>query len=558
MESNVKEARAESLASYYIRRVKTKLASGEYQMEPASCFCGSSDAIPMIERDRYGFDYRMGVCRKCGIMYANPRMTEESYAKFYNEEYRKIYEEDTDETAEDSFQSGLKQGAPLIELLEHFEIRPKIIFEIGCNTGAWLLPFKEKGAEVHGVDFNERRVWLGKSKGLDLSAGGIEELERIGKKADLIILHHVLEHFTDLERSIARIRNLLTPDGALYIGVPGLYAIDKNILFQNAHTFQFTAQTLTYVLECCGFSEVYSDEFITSIWRISDIRRSKDAIPREEIGNIVHFLTNDKIRIPKMRTVNKFPVAERREHIKQALSYGFPDIYTLLDSRKGREAVIIGGGPSVDLEVDKILSLIEDGAVVIAIERMYQWCIDNGIVPDYVVALDASDDVIESFSDLHPGVTHLLAVQCHSAIFDLLKGKNAYIFNTPQQGIDLATFWTENQYDAIGIINAGGSVTICSMSIAMYLGMKSMHIFGFDCHITSGNYAKNITGVGEIKSVFDVEIDGCIFTTTAPYLSFAQQFFELMAVAKAQGMVDRFRIYGDSMASHMTIENIRG
>jgi len=70
-------------AAYFIRRVKTKIASGEYATEQVPCFCGSTQSIPVTEKDRYGFDYAMVLCKDCGIMYATPRMTREAFQAFY-------------------------------------------------------------------------------------------------------------------------------------------------------------------------------------------------------------------------------------------------------------------------------------------------------------------------------------------------------------------------------------------------------------------------------------------------------------------------------------------
>lgn len=543
------------LPSFYIRQVKMKLASGIYHVEHVSCYCGEKDVLPVVRQDRYGFDYRMGMCKSCGILYANPRMTAETYQAFYDNEYRKIYD---DETTDDIFKNSIKTGETFMGFLDHFEIRPKVVFEIGCNTGAMLKPFHDAGIEAYGVDFNQERTAYGREQGLNLLTGGIEQLEVLGKKADLIILHHVLEHFLDLPGELTRIKALLSESGTLYVGVPGLYTTDRDILFQNAHAYQFTAATLAYVMETNGFDEIYCDEHIASLWQINDVTRSKKDVPKQELKQIWDHLFGERRRVPQIRTVNKFPVAERRENIRKALSLGFQNIHPLIDSHPGGDAVIIGGGPSVDGEVDKIIALVERGATVIAIERMYQWCLDHHIVPKYVVALDASEDVCESFHDTHPGVTHLVSVQCPPSVFGLLKKENTYIFNTPQRGINMADHWDDGNYDVVTVINAGGSVTICAMSIALTLGMRDLHIFGFDCHVTEGNYAKNITGVGSISHVYEIEIGEKVFKTTSPYLSFAQQFFEIIKMARANEMIGKVKVYGDSLVNHMSIEDIRG
>ena len=89
-------ARAQPALAYHIRRVKTKMASGQYDMESVSCFCGSDDYVQATELDRYGIDYSMGICRSCGIMYSNRRLTEKSMRDFYAKDYRLIYDSHDD------------------------------------------------------------------------------------------------------------------------------------------------------------------------------------------------------------------------------------------------------------------------------------------------------------------------------------------------------------------------------------------------------------------------------------------------------------------------------
>src|SRR3989304_2736386 len=82
----------QSALSHYIRQVKGRIASKIYETEEVSCYCGSNESFAITKNDRYGFNHQMNLCTRCGIIYASPRMTEESYQKFYKNEYRHIYD----------------------------------------------------------------------------------------------------------------------------------------------------------------------------------------------------------------------------------------------------------------------------------------------------------------------------------------------------------------------------------------------------------------------------------------------------------------------------------
>jgi len=545
--------------AYWIHRVKSKLASGEYATEEVPCFCGATESYPIVSRDRYGIPHQMVLCKECSLIYANPRMTKASYERFYNEEYRAIYdgwEQITDK--EEAFACGLGAGYSIYDFISHFDIHPSVVFEIGCNMGSWLTAFKEEGAQVIGVDWGRENISFGHDKGIDVFPGGVDYLIATGQKADLIILNHVLEHFLDFEEELTKIRSLLNPGGYLYIGVPGLYSTELPLLFQNAHTYQFYSDSLSYLMNCSGFEEYYMDEHIASLWVLRETPMSKQFKPDKKVRDIYDYFFTDQKRIPSIRTVNKFTYRERKENIDGVLSCRFPDINELIGSHAGQEAVILCGGPSIDEFVEKIRAMQASGCLILAIERMYQWCTKHDITPDYVVVLDACDDVNESLSELNPQTTHLLATQCQPSAAKLLVGSKAYVFSAPQRGVDQHDYWHKNGYDRVTLINGGGSVSLQSMAIAMTLGMKTLHIFGFDCHVTQKPYAEGISGVGVHAASFAVDIHGQIFHTLASYMSFAQQFFHLMDMAKRSDMLNSVKVYGDSLVNAMSVEDIRG
>lgn len=556
------EVSANPAASYHIGRVKRKLATGVYAMEAVSCFCGSTMAQAVTEKDRYGFDHAMNLCKECGVIYANPRMTKEAYGQFYANEYRLVYGQGDD--ASDDFAECVEQGTTLKEALYAvYQLTPMVVFDIGCHSGGWLKPFKDAGAECYGVDYGDSGINYGQGLGLSIQIGSLSSLEALaehaGKKADLIILNHVLEHVTDLEATLLRVRDLLSDKGVLFVGVPGLLRWDRDQLWQNAHVWQWTAETLTYVMECCGFSELHADQEINSLWSKADEFRDKADKPTENIRDIANYLFKTGTRyIPKIRTFNKFPVQERRANIKSALSRSLPEVTALINKEAGHHAVVIGGGPSVDSYIRTIRNLKIAGAKIVAIERMYGWCLKHDLKPDYVVTMDASSDVVDAFEFLSPGSTHLVAVQCQPAVFDLLKNERVYLYNTPQKGMPLADLWDANDYEQITVVNGGGSVTICGMSMAMLLGMRTIHLFGFDCHVSAGSYANGIAGVGEQYGNYQVRIGERTFLTNSPYVSFAQDFFRLKQMAQGTGQLDAIKVYGDSLVAAMSTEDLRG
>lgn len=549
-----KERGGESSLISKILTLNAKIKRGDYAFEEVLCFCGDNQGVEVINKDRYGIFYTIKLCPKCGVMYASPRMTNKSAEEFYQTEYRGIYEYGSDK--EDEWKLGIERAELCKTLIDEFEIKPKVVFDIGCNMGQHLSLFKD--TETYGVDYSFENVIYGKEKGLNLFHGGIEILEGLGKKADLIILSHVLEHFNDIGEELNRISKLLSDDGVLYVEVPGLYTHSHSTLFQNAHNWQFNKTTLIYAMKSCGWDEMYTDERIRSLWKYTGNFIKDEYSVQRQGKEIYDFVFSGENIMPTLTANCKFTLKQRKANIEKAVSFEFKDISVLHNKYQGKEAIIIGGAPSINNYINKIKDMKDQGNIIISIERMYQWCLNNDIVPDYVLVLDASDDVIESFGRIHPDVTHIIATQCKEDIFKKLKDYKTVIFSSAQSGIDFANVYSKNDYKRITIINTGSSVVLASMSIAMFLGLRSMHIFGFDCHISKGDYAKGITGVGVIDNVIQVEVDNKEYLTTVAYASFAQQFFEILKLGKANDLIDTVKVYGDSLIKAMATIDIDG
>lgn len=539
-------------SAYYIDRVKRKLATGAYPTESVACFCGHTEGVLVCQEDRYGIPHPMKVCATCGLIYASQRMTADAYRSFYEQEYRQIYGADDDDAEEAAFLH--ERGERLLKFLRtNCDMTPAVVMELGCKDGAMLLPFAAAGATVYGCDYNAGPLAHGTAQGLALFHGGVEQLERTGAKADLIILSHVLEHCLDLEETLARLSNLLSPNGLLYIEVPGLYTWEKSLLWQHAHVWQFTAESLSYVMNCSGFEEVYANQIIESLWRYSGDADDKSETSLMGARTALAYLRDNKRLAPEVRTINKTPAADRIRHMSYALATQYPDIAELIGTLEGRQALVIGGGPSADLQVERIEQLRAEGAVTFCIERMLPWCLKHLFVPDYVVAMDASDDVVDAFHSLPSTSQYLVATQCQPAVFDKLRGLDVSIYTTPQRGIDLEALWAKADRKTVTKVNGGGSVTLCAMALAMTLGCKHIHLMGFDCHVSNGGYANGIAGVGEQVGIIEVSATNRPrrYRTTAAYLSFAQQFFKLTHLAHQAKMIESVTVYGDTLVQAM-------
>lgn len=316
-------------------RIKAKIRKGLYKFQKSPCFCGSEDSILLAQMDSYGNYYPLVLCKKCGLMRAEPRLTKETYIDFYTHEYQTLHgfkEEDKDEL----WRIKMNKAKNIHTFINsHIKLpRKAVVFDIGCFMGTMLLPFYKNGHEVMGVDYGIDTIEYGRRKfGLNLEVGSVEKLKDFGKKADLIILNHVLEHLMDLEEELKNIWDIMKHNCYMFIAVPGTFWIHNlnrgNIMsrLQNAHLWQFSLNSLRYVMECCGFELVYGDEEIKSIFKVCNTFRDKKDIPKNECVKVITYLKRTERKyLPQFYAIRLLELFGVKEKAKSVILKYFPSV----------------------------------------------------------------------------------------------------------------------------------------------------------------------------------------------------------------------------------------
>jgi SAM-dependent methyltransferase len=257
-------------------QVVERLTNGMYETERVPCaLCNLSSFTPLSGKDRYGLPMAVVACQNCGLVQTNPRMTTESYGHFYDSEYRPL-EQGRQRASQDFFRFQTDRGAVIYRWLERRELLPQkgaSILDVGCGAGGTLVAFRRAGYKVSGVDLGSEYVAYGRNvHDLDLRVGTLSDCR---DQADLIIYRHVFEHLTCPQDELRTIRDRLTPNGIVYIEVPGiknLAKVDKDFLMycQLPHVFHFSRTTLRLMVERSGFRVLRSDETIRAAFAASE------------------------------------------------------------------------------------------------------------------------------------------------------------------------------------------------------------------------------------------------------------------------------------------------
>lgn len=234
-----------------------RVGGDEIPTEETSCLCGADNDDVVSTYDRYRSVQRIVLCRACGLMRCNPRLTAGSLEWFYQSNfYRQLYTTGGFRTVTES------EYVAQVKSRDDFRRRAfdgldseriQRIGEIGCAGGLNLYGLHLEGRQVWGCDPSPEMVAMGRKMGLNLEQGFTE---RLGNRIfDLVILSHVVEHFPDPLAEVVRIKENLAKGGALYIEVPDARAFCLGAL-QSAHLYYFTPRQLVYYMAKIGLRPI--------------------------------------------------------------------------------------------------------------------------------------------------------------------------------------------------------------------------------------------------------------------------------------------------------------
>jgi len=173
-----------------------------------------------------GESFSIVACSECGFQYTNPIPEESVIGKYYKSE---------------SYVSHSSSKKGLINRIYHmvrwYSLRKKVklinklgigrtLLDIGAGTGHFLKVAGKGGWTTAGLEPDDDARQLAKTmNGVDILP--LENLHTLEPgQYDVITMWHVLEHVYHLRKDLARIVELLKPDGTLVVAVPNRKSYD--------------------------------------------------------------------------------------------------------------------------------------------------------------------------------------------------------------------------------------------------------------------------------------------------------------------------------------------
>lgn len=229
--------------------------------------CGSrEDATAfVVRRDEYLIKLnapdptvRYGVCKGCGLVYQNPRITHEVECVLYFEGcYRDFHGVPPEQFLNNHFQLAQREVKWILKAIGIPSGQGKRALEIGSGAGYGVAALQQAGWEAVGIEPEGELAAFGRQRyGVQVVRGYFTEDSFPGQSFDLIFTFNVFEHLLDPAEILRTAREKIKPDGFLFIFIPTFRRCHRKltwIQFGSPHTVMFTHKTIGNLLAQTGF-----------------------------------------------------------------------------------------------------------------------------------------------------------------------------------------------------------------------------------------------------------------------------------------------------------------
>jgi 2-polyprenyl-3-methyl-5-hydroxy-6-metoxy-1,4-benzoquinol methylase len=199
------------------------------------CICEDDDGEPVA----VGEDFEYGTspdsfivmrCRGCGLFYLNPRPHVNELSRIYPPTYHAF----NFSCERFGFVYMVRRRLEARRLMSWCRDLPKEarILDVGCGDGFHLVLLHEYGGpqwRLEGVDMSAAAVAQAVANRVTVHEGSVETLDLDRDAYDLILLIQTIEHLENPAETLAAIRSLLRPGGAVVVVTDNSDSLDARL-----------------------------------------------------------------------------------------------------------------------------------------------------------------------------------------------------------------------------------------------------------------------------------------------------------------------------------------
>ena len=212
----------------------------------------------------------------------------------------------------------------------------------------------------------------------------------------------------------------------------------------------------------------------------------------------------------------------------------------------GKSALVVGAGPSLKDNIEKIKEN-RDKFVIFAVHRTVDTLVNNGIIPDFCVVVDAKwlDYYLKPENTALKDITFIADIKADKYLHNL-PHKNFFLYCSKNNII--SDKLKLKLSDDIELLETGGTSTICAYRCAAYLGFKNIVFAGIDLafkddtaycdgKIVAANNAHSVKIQNLVCETTKIKsITGEYVQTRVDYANFVKQFETIFAKDKVSNL----------------------
>lgn len=220
--------------------------------------CGAFDAEQIRSKDRDGRPLFSVICRRCGLVWTDPRPEPDDVRDFYATRYRIEYKGTYAPSRRHLYRS-TKTARERLQRLAG-TLRPGArVFDIGAGSGEVVHLLRTMGCEARGIEPNQGYArYASETRGLPIECGFYQDARIQPASLDVVTMYHAAEHFENPFEAIAKAAEWLVPGGVLVVEVPNVEAVcqQPHQQFHRGHLYHFNLFTLSALFRRAGFEVV--------------------------------------------------------------------------------------------------------------------------------------------------------------------------------------------------------------------------------------------------------------------------------------------------------------
>jgi precorrin-6B methylase 2 len=208
-------------------------------------------------------------------------------------------------------------------------------------------------------------------------------------------------------------------------------------------------------------------------------------------------------------------------------------------------AVLVGGGASIEDEIDTIRTLVSQGGVVFAMNAASQWLRSKGIEVDYQCVADAKEETAQLLDPL--AKQHIIGSQVHPTTMDAVTDPIVWHLGIK----DIEDLFPKERVKKGGYVILGGGRAVGNSAtcVAFALGFRDLRIFGFDsCHKDGRSHAYTQT-MNALIPTMTINRAGREFVASVAMKAQAEKFMFTSHHLKQAGC--KIQVYGDGLLQTM-------